>query len=180
MTTLAKFTKSSLDVYYTFLKFVLGLLMFLMIVPVVMQILSRYSGVVPRYIWTEEAARFCFVWIVMIGSMIAVRDDSHFKVELLSRPENDQQKGVSQLIVHVAMLLLAIVFAWYGCRFASFGLMQHSEMSGINMLSIYVAFPLAGATWAVFLLERIVGDVRMITGTAVKARAIMPEQKADE
>ena len=169
MTTLAKITKSSIDMYYVLLKFVLGLLMFLMTVPVLMQILSRYSGIIPRYIWTEEAARFCFVWIVMIGSMIAVRDGSHFKVDLLSFAENDRQKGIGQLIVHVAMLLLAIVFAWYGCTFAGFGLMQHSEMSGINMLSIYVAFPLAGVTWAVFLLERIVGDVRLITGHDQKA-----------
>ena len=142
-----------------------------MIVPVLMQILSRYSEIIPHYIWTEEAARFCFVWIVMIGSMIAVRDDSHFKVDFLSPPRSDRQQGIGQLIVHVAMLLLAIVFAWYGCAFASFGLMQNSEMSGINMLSIYIAFPLAGVTWAVFLLERIVGDVKLITGR---------DQKADE
>ena len=37
-------------------------------------------------------------------------------------------------------------------------------MSGINMLSIYLAFPLAGVTWAVFLLERIVVDVKLISG----------------
>ena len=54
MTTLAKITKSSLDTYYVLLKFALGSLMFLMTVPVLMQILSRYSGVIPRYIWTEE------------------------------------------------------------------------------------------------------------------------------
>lgn len=168
---LAKIMKSSLDGYYVLLKFLLGLLMFLMMVPVVMQILSRFLEIIPRYIWTEEAARFCFVWIVMIGSMIAVRDDSHFNVDLLPPPENARQKGWGQLIVHLAMLLLAIVFAWYGFTFASFGLMQNSEMSGINMFSIYVAFPLAGVTWAVFLLERIVGDVRLITGH---------DQKADE
>ena len=170
MKSLTNIIKTSLDAYYVSLKFVLGFLMFLMTIPVLMQILSRYSEIVPRYIWTEEAARFCFVWIVMIGSMIAVRDDSHFKVDLLSHPENDRQQGISQLIVHALMLLFAIVFAWYGCTFASFGLMQQSEMSGVNMLNIYLAFPVAGVTWAVFLLERIVGDVRLITG---------PDQKAE-
>ena len=169
MSTLAKITKSVLDAYYVLLKCLLASLMLLMTVPVLLQILSRYSGIIPRYIWTEEAARFCFVWIVMIGSMIAVRDESHFRVDLLSIAENDREKGIGQLIVHVAMLLLALVFAWYGWTFASFGQMQHSEMSGINMLSIYVAFPLAGVTWAVFLLERMVGDVRLIIGQNRKA-----------
>ena len=151
-----------LDLYYRLLKILLTLLMLLMIVPVLLQIFSRYTGIVPRYIWTEEVARFCFVWIVMIGSMIAVRDETHFKVDLLPDPETKRQKGVSNLIVHMAMLLLACVFAWYGSQFAKFGFVQTSEISGINMLSIYISFPLAGVTWAVFLLERMAGDMHLI------------------
>lgn len=170
MKVIARFTKSLLDAYCGLLKVMLGLLMFLMIIPVMMQILSRYSGIFPRYIWTEEAARFCFVWIVMIGSMIAVRDDTHFKVDLWSEPGNVRQRGIAQLVAHVAMLLLAIVFSWYGCAFAGFGLMQDSEMVGINMISIYVAFPLSGVTWVIFLSERILDDVRLIAGYDPEAK----------
>lgn len=162
MTTIANVASASLDFYHRMLKVVLTLLMSFMLVPVSLQIISRYSGIVPRYIWTEEVARFCFVWIVMVGSMIAVRDETHFKVELLPDPDTDRQKGVSRLIVHMAMMLMATVFAWYGYEFAKFGLIQKSEMSGINMLSIYISFPLAGATWALFLMERIVADLKMI------------------
>ena len=151
-----------LELYYRLLKILLALLMSLMIVPVSLQILSRYTGIVPHYIWTEEVARFCFVWIVMIGSMIAVRDETHFNVDLLPHPETHRQKGVSNLIVHIAMILMALVFAWYGYDFSKFGFIQMSEMSGINMLSIYISFPLAGVTWALFLLERMVGDMQLI------------------
>ena len=63
--------KRLIDRYYRFLQVVITLLMALMIVPVLLQIVSRYTGVIPRYIWTEEIARFFFVWIIMIGSMIA-------------------------------------------------------------------------------------------------------------
>ena len=164
MTTIAKVTKSSLDFYFWMLKVLLTSLMLLMIVPVLLQILSRYSAIIPRYIWTEEVARFCFVWIIMIGSMIGARDGSHFKVDLLPQPETNQQKGIVNLVVHIAMMLMAFVFAWYGYGFAKFGFMQKLEMSGINMLSIYISFPLAGVTWAVFLLERIVADVQFIEG----------------
>ena len=74
------------------------------------------------------------------------------------------QAGFGNLIVHVGMMLVAVVFVVYGYEFAEFGFWQLSEMSGINMLSIYLAFPLAGVTWAVFLLERIVVDVKLISG----------------
>ncbi len=151
-----------LDGYCRLLKIAMTALLALMVVPVLLQIVSRYSDSVPRFIWTEEVARFCFVWIVMIGSMIAVRDGAHFDVDLLPAPETPQQKSVGRLIVHLAMSVLALMFAWYGCEFAKFGWQQNSEMSGINMLSIYVSFPLAGFTWLVFLAEKIAAELRVL------------------
>lgn len=149
--------------YHRLLKVLLTVLMGLMIVPVTLQVLSRYTGVIPRYIWTEEAARFCFVWIIMIGSMIAVRDRAHFDVDVLPHPKTPRQQGIAGLIVHGAMMVMAVVFVRHGYDFAKFGAIQTSEMSGINMLSIYLAFPLAGVTWILFLLENIVADFRLLT-----------------
>ena len=151
-----------LEHYYRFLKVVLTLLMAFMLVPVSLQIVSRFTGIIPRYIWTEEVARFCFVWIIMIGSMIAVRDGTHFDVDLMPHPKTRRDEGISKLIVHTGMILMAVVFAWYGFQFAQFGAIQKSEMSGINMLSIYISFPLAGVTWVLFLLEKIAADFRLI------------------
>lgn len=154
--------------YHRLLKVVLTVLMGLMVFPVTLQVLSRYTGVIPRYIWTEEAARFCFVWIIMIGSMIAVRDRAHFDVDVLPHPKTPRQQGIAGLIVHGAMLVLAVVFVRYGYAFAEFGAIQTSEMSGINMLSIYLAFPLAGVTWVLFLLEHIVADFRLLGKSATE------------
>ncbi len=85
--------KRLIDGIYRGLQFLLTFLMGLLIVPVCMQILSRFTGFVPRYIWTEEAARLCFIWIIMLGSMIAVRDDTHFDLEVLSATENAARPG---------------------------------------------------------------------------------------
>jgi TRAP-type transport system small permease protein len=154
--------------YHRVLNVILTVLMALLIVPVTLQILSRYTGIIPRYIWTEEAARFCFVWIVMIGSMIAVRDRTHFDVDLLPHPKTPRQKAIAGLIVHFAMLAMGAVFIVYGYEFAKFGSVQNSEMSGINMLSIYIAFPLAGVTWCLFLLENIAADFRLLNQSSTE------------
>lgn len=153
--------KKLLSGYHRLLKILLTALMGLMIVPVTLQVLSRYTGFIPRYIWTEEVARFCFVWIIMIGAMIAVRDRAHFEVDLLPHPKTPRQQGIAGLVVHGAMVLMALVFVRYGYDFAKFGAIQTSEMSGINMLTIYIAFPMAGVTWMLFLAEKIVADVRL-------------------
>jgi TRAP-type C4-dicarboxylate transport system permease small subunit len=155
--------------YHRLLQVILTTLMGLIIIPVALQMLSRYTGLIPRYIWTEEVARFCFVWIIMIGSMIAVRDRAHFDVDVLPHPKTPRQKGIAGLIVHGAMMIMAVVFIRYGYDFAKFGSIQSSEMSGINMASIYVAFPLAGVTWMLFLLEHIVADFRLLAKSAEEA-----------
>src|SRR5207247_6286794 len=73
--------------FYRLLQHVITVLMGLLIVPVTLQVVSRYTILIPRYIWTEEVARFCFVWIIMVGAMIAVRDGTHFDVDVLPRPK---------------------------------------------------------------------------------------------
>lgn len=166
--------KLILDRYHSLLKGVLTLLLAVMIVPVVIQIASRLTNLIPHYIWTEEAARFCFVWIIMIGSMIAVRDGRHFKVDLLPKPQTPREEGTGRLVVHIAMSVMALLFTWYGWDFAAFGWSQNSEMSGINMLSIYISFPLAGITWLIFLIEKMAEDVRMILNGDAGADACTP------
>ena len=52
-----------------------GLLAFsvaIIIIPVTLQMISRYTALIPAYIWTEEMARFLFIWMIMIGAMIGV------------------------------------------------------------------------------------------------------------
>lgn len=151
----------SIDLIYRLLQVLVTLLMAILIVPVALQILSRFTELIPRYIWTEEVARFCFIWIIMLGSMLAVRDDTHFDLEVLPTPKTPHGRAVARLIRHGAMLLVALTFVWFGYEFALFGLEQESELSGLNMLAIHIAWPLAGAVYVLFLGEKIVQDLRI-------------------
>ena len=153
--------KTLIDGFYRLLQGLLTLLMAALIVPVTMQILSRFTDLVPRYVWTEELARFAFIWIIMLGSMIAVRDGSHFDLEILPPAPTPRGRALLRMIRHVAMLLVALIFVWFGYRFAGFGMDQESDLTGINMLAIHIAWPLAGLAYVVFLGEKLVADFRL-------------------
>jgi len=153
--------KKAIDLFYRLLQFLLTALMMALVVPVALQILSRFTDLIPRYIWTEEVARFCFIWIIMIGSMLAVRDGTHFDLDVLPRPKTAGGQAISRLIVHGAMLLMALTFVVFGFRFAQFGLDQESELTGLNMFAIHVAWPLAGVAFILFLGEKIWADIRL-------------------
>lgn len=134
----------------------------LLLIPVTLQILSRYLDFVPRYIWTEEVARFCFIWVIMLGAMIAVRHDSHFDVDLLPNPRTKAAKGRARFLVHLVMFIFAVCFVYYGIEFAREGSIQSSEIADLPMLAIYIAWPIAGVVWTLFLLEKLLEDVRLI------------------
>lgn len=140
--------------YAKALRALLIALMMLLIIPVFLQVVSRFISFVPRYIWTEEIARFAFVWIIMLGATIAVREGTHFDVDMLPQMSLTWTRSL-RLLLLILMLLFAIVFLIGGYDFARFGAPQHSEIAGLPMLTIFIAWPLAGLSWVLFIVEQL-------------------------
>jgi TRAP-type C4-dicarboxylate transport system permease small subunit len=153
-----------LDVIYRGFQTLAWLLMGLLIVPVTLQILSRYTGLIPRYIWTEEAARFCFIWIILVGATLAVRDGTHFEVDILPAPKTPKHEAIMRLWVCVFMLVFTSIFVLYGYQYAAFGWIQTSELTGINMIFIHGVYFVVGVTWVLFLAERIWFAISVLRG----------------
>ena len=162
--------KTLLYLYERFLSLTITILMFLLVIPVSLQIVSRYTELIPRYIWTEEAARFLFIWMISIGSVIAVREQTHFNVDVLPKPKTARGKALAELIVDCSMLAMAMIFVTYGWEFLRFGWMQTSELTGINMAVIFAAFLLAGLGWTLSIVERTVKNLPAIFGGENGAR----------
>src|SRR5262249_16130791 len=152
--------------FYRLLQRLVTLLMGLLIVPVTLQIFSRYTALIPRYIWTEEVARFCLIWIIMLGAMIAVRDGTHFDLDILPTPRTEKGQAIGRLVVHVSMLLVGLIFLVYGWPFAVFGWDQTSGLTGLSMLTIHTARPLTGLACILFLGEKLVDDLALLRGSA--------------
>lgn len=134
-----------------------------LIVPVTMQILSRYTALVPSFIWTEELARFLFIWMIMLGAMVGVRESSHFDVDIWPRltPRGD---AALRLVTNVATLVFALVFVFSGIEFTRFALYRISELAELPLWVIHVAWPLTGLAWIVFLGEHFADNLRVLAG----------------
>jgi TRAP-type C4-dicarboxylate transport system permease small subunit len=158
-----------IDWIYRSLKAALTFMIAILIVPVTLQILARFTKLIPNYIWTEEMARFCLIWIIMIGASVAVRDGTHFDVDVLPHPKTTAGEAVSRMIVHFAILLVALIFLAFGWRFAQFGLDQESELTGMNMVWIHIAWPFAGLTWLLFTGEKLYDDWKLMKKGGARA-----------
>jgi len=134
-----------------------------LIVPVTMQIFSRYTSLIPSYIWTEELARFLFIWMIMLGAMIGVRECAHFDVDVwpkLGRRAN----AALNLVTNVCTLVFALVFVVAGIEFTQFAIYRISELAELPLWVIHIAWPLTGLAWIVFLGEQFVDNVRILSG----------------
>jgi len=149
--------------YSRFLDVLLVLTVLILIIPVTLQIFARFTELIPRYIWTEEAARFLLVWMVMIGGTIGVREGTHFIVDLLPSATG-KLKAVLDLIAGSFVLVFAFIFLWYGIEFTQFAWFRISELAELPLWLIHIAWPIAGFSWLLFQGERMWDDVQILRG----------------
>ncbi len=147
--------EKSLEALCQLLRIAVGCLVGALIIPVTMQVLARYTGIIPVYLWTEELATFLFVWTVMLGSTIAVWEGTHFDVRVIPDATSRLGKLVQDSFVLICMSIFSILFAYYGIGYAKFGAIQTSVMLQVNMLIIYITVPLVGFCWAAFSFFRL-------------------------
>ena len=148
-----------LDTFCTGLRILLGALMGALAIPVAMQVVSRYTGLIPTYLWTEELATFLFVWIVMIGSIVAVWDGTHFDVRITRDAIGPLARLFQDGLVNVAIMIFGALFLIYGIEYAEFGAKQRSVMMRANLMVTHISVPIAGALWLVMSTYRLSENV---------------------
>src|SRR5947208_2711039 len=150
-----------IELYHRLLTWLMVGTVAILIVPVTLQIISRYTELIPSWIWTEELSRFLLIWMVMLGAMIGIREHSHFEVDVW--PDlGPKSTALLRIVSQVCVLAFALVFVWWGIEFVRFGWDQLSELAELPMPWIFIAWPLAGFTWILFLGESLVDNFRIL------------------
>ena len=149
--------------YGASLTHLLVIMVAVLIVPVTLQVFSRYLSFVPTYDWTEEMARFLFVWLIMIGAMIGVRDSAHFDVDLW--PDlSPRGEALLKIFSRLGILVFSLAFVWAGIEFTQFAWHRISELAELPLWLIHIAWPVAGFTWIAFLGEQFVDNMKILLG----------------
>ena len=105
----------------------------------------------------------------MLGAMIGIREHSHFEVDVW--PDlSPKAAALLRIVSNVFVLAFALVFTYWGIEFVRFGWDQLSELAELPMPWIFLAWPLAGFTWLLFLGESFVDSWRTLSGRPVAER----------
>jgi TRAP-type C4-dicarboxylate transport system permease small subunit len=103
------------------------------------QVVTRY-GLSNPLIWSEELARYLFVWVSMIGAALAIREGGHFGLDLLVRRVPALRSIVAPVVTTVMIVFLAIVLKT-GIDETTLASMQFAMTFPMRMQWAYLALP---------------------------------------
>ncbi|HBK07459.1 MAG TPA: ABC transporter permease [Acetobacteraceae bacterium] len=160
---------------------------------VVLETCILFAGVVSRYvfnnpiIWTDELANFLFLWLSMLGTVVALRTDGHMRLTTLVgwvRPSLGRWFNAVGALVVVAFVLQIIVPAMTYLdeqRYTELTTLGISE--GYRAVSILFGMSLAAiiailrlietTTWRDFILA-----VAVVAGVSLLLRIFQPQLTA--
>jgi TRAP-type C4-dicarboxylate transport system permease small subunit len=122
-----------------------------------------FVQVVMRYVfqnslsWSEELARYIFLWLSWIGASYAVKERSHFRVEMFANKLTGASRKYFELFVLLAWFGFCVFLAYQGSTVTRH-LLTRGQLSAameIPMAYAYASVPVGSALMALRLLVEI-------------------------
>jgi len=118
---------------------------------VFLQVLYRYVLTQPLH-WSEELARYLFVWLSILGATLGLQKRGHFGLEILFRMLPQQMRRVVGFLILLLVGTLVVVILVSGIELVEKTASQESPAMGIPMGWAYACLPVGAALMAFHLL----------------------------
>jgi len=122
-----------------------------MAILVAVQVFCRYI-LNSSLFWSEELARYMLVWLSFFGATVAYYRNLHPGVDALTSRLSAAKRRISQQLVYITTMGLAMIMVISGTQFAWFVRMQISPALSIHKWIILIVIPLSGVLLFVYAL----------------------------
>ena len=118
-----------------------------------------FAGVIFRYafnnslVWSEELARYLFIWLIFLGAAIGVRERNHIAFDLFGSSLGPRGGQALEWLVRVATLAFAASLIVPGWRFVVVGMSNASPALEIPMGWVYLAPVVGGLLMSAYLFR---------------------------
>jgi TRAP-type transport system small permease protein len=138
---------------------------------VLAQVVFRYALNDPLT-WSEELARYLFIWCAFLGWIVASRRSSHLAISFVA----DRLPRRAQTMLAIATQLATLLFAWIlgtrGARLVANNWDVENVAVPFNLGVVYLIEPVAAVAIALYALDALIATLRG------RARPAEPESKA--
>jgi TRAP-type C4-dicarboxylate transport system permease small subunit len=138
---------------------ILFILMALIVVIMFSQVLFRYVFN-QSLSWSEELAKFIFVWITFLGAAICIKERTHIGVEFLLERLTGKRKNYLELF-HTALItafnvILSVFGFWWVWEVS--GTLSPAMSLPLNIV-FYAALPVAALLSVIFGTKQIIEEI---------------------
>jgi len=136
-----------------FLYFISVISLSLMLVIIFMQVVTRYIFNYTFH-WSEEAARFLFVWTVFMGSALIIGDKGHMAVNILSDKLKDKKAGIFlNVFLQLCSLAFILILIVQGSKMVKIMMFQTSPALHMPMGYVYLIIPVSGVLMLLYFIR---------------------------
>lgn len=132
---------------------ILVVLSILSVIVVFTQVFMRYV-LGSSLIWSEELARYTFIWMIYIGVSYGVKRQAHINIDAVALLFKRKGKLVLDILANIAFFLFAVLLVYYSFDIVT-QVTRKSPSMEISMKWVYAA-PVVGLTLtAIRIIQRI-------------------------
>lgn len=152
--------KRAIDLFYSFLGFLLVILLAGMAVMVFLNVVLRYGANSGLNV-SEELSRYFFVWVTFIGAVMTFRENSHLGIESFVALLSRRGRLVCIVLTNLIIMVVSAIFFWGTWKQFDINASMHAPVTGITMIWVYGVGMFTGGGMFLIALERF---LRSITG----------------
>ncbi|MCC7048357.1 MAG: TRAP transporter small permease [Alphaproteobacteria bacterium] len=116
------------------------------------EVVFRYA-VQQSLIFSDELARYSFIWVTFLGASLALRRGQHIGLEL----GYHERWALLRAAVHLSVAIFLVIFLWTSAKLVPAMWAQRSPLLDISMGWVFLALPVGAALMLLQLLARIAG-----------------------
>ncbi len=130
-----------------------------MVLLAVLQIVLRQffgTGIV----WADELIKIIVLWLAMVGSIAAARDNRHIRIDVLSHVLPERLIRLSRIVVELFAAAVCFVIAWQAWRYLQIEIeWQETVLVGVPAWVAHMIVPLAFLLIAYRFVVAVLADV---------------------
>jgi len=130
---------------------VLVLLVAVMTLIVFLQVVYRYVLIQPLH-WSEELARYLFIWLSILGATLGLQKRGHFGLDFFYRMLPDQKRRFLQFLIHLFVGCVILVILIQGVKLVQATVLQNSPAMGVSMGWAYACLPVGAGLMVIHLV----------------------------
>lgn len=131
------------------------------VIIVAMQVVTRYVLKVPLP-WSEEIARYLFLWLTWVGASYATKERKHVSIDLVYEKLSPTGKMICKVISNIIWVIFLFMMARLSLKLtmsvASGG--QKATGSGIPMWIPYASIPTGMTLMFIRLIQNCYQDIK--------------------